>query len=70
MVHGVPEALRGGGAGAPEPTGCITRDCIVQAVLAELSDFIDPPMVSGITVPPNERLWIARRVADRVLCPS
>jgi hypothetical protein len=36
------------------------RDAVVAAVLAELDDYIDPPMVTGLTVPQSDRLWIAR----------
>ncbi len=63
-ADGAPSAA---GAGAPVS---VTRQQIIDAVLAELDDFIDPPMVSGLTVLQADRLWIARRVAARVCCPE
>jgi hypothetical protein len=46
----------------------VTKGQIVDAVLAALDDFIDPPMMTGLTVTPDDRLAIARRVAARVDC--
>lgn len=46
------------------------RDVVIAAILAELDDYIDPPMVTGLTVPQSDRLWIARRAAQRVLDQS
>jgi AraC-like DNA-binding protein len=46
---------------------CVGERPIIDAVLAGLSEFIDPPMTSRITIAPDERLWIARRVADEVM---
>ena len=43
------------------------RDDVIAAVLAELDDYIDPPMATGLTIPQSDRLWIARRAAQRVL---
>jgi len=45
----------------------VNEQTIIDAVLAGLSEFIDPPMTSGITIVPDDRLWIARRVAERVV---
>jgi hypothetical protein len=43
------------------------RDGIMKAILAELDDYLDPPMTTGLTVPRSDRLWIAGCAALRVL---
>ncbi|HEX4410527.1 MAG TPA: hypothetical protein VH206_17285 [Xanthobacteraceae bacterium] len=42
------------------------EEIVTAAVLAELNDFIDPPMTTGLTVVPEDRALIAHRVAQRV----
>jgi hypothetical protein len=56
----------------PQSVGCVRqagalKDEIMKAILAELDDYVDPPMTTGLTVPRSDRLWIARRAAERVL---
>ena len=48
------------------PAGAL-KAAITAAVIAELDEYIDPPTVTGLTVPRSDRLWIARRVAGRVV---
>jgi hypothetical protein len=60
MTNAAQDVVCAGQAGA-------LRDEIMKAVLEELTDYIDPPMTTGLTVPLSDRLWIARRVAERVL---
>jgi hypothetical protein len=43
------------------------QDAIIAAILAEIDDCIDRPMVTGLTVPQSHRLWIARRASQRVM---
>jgi len=43
------------------------EEAVVAAILDELNQFIDPPTVTGIGIPPDERLWLSRRVSVRVL---
>jgi hypothetical protein len=41
-------------------------ETLVQIILAEINDFIDPPMVTGIGIAPSERLWLAQCIAKRI----
>ncbi len=47
--------------------GDVNAEALVEAILSELNDFIDPPMTTGIGISPDDRLWLAQRVAKRIV---